>query len=74
MEVGYALPTVLYVAGVIWFARGVRRSVARFRQHTSRELDSLPFISVIIAARNEMANITACLQQLAAQSYPPNSF
>lgn len=38
---------------------------------TSKEL---PFISIIIAARNEEKNIGSCIQSLTAQTYPANKF
>ena len=34
----------------------------------------LPFISVVTAARNEEANIEACLEALSAQSYPSDRY
>ena len=36
--------------------------------------NELPFISVIIAARNEEKNIGNCIQSIIRQSYPANKF
>jgi cellulose synthase/poly-beta-1,6-N-acetylglucosamine synthase-like glycosyltransferase len=36
--------------------------------------NELPFVSIIIAARNEEKNIGACIQSIIDQSYPPNKF
>jgi cellulose synthase/poly-beta-1,6-N-acetylglucosamine synthase-like glycosyltransferase len=36
--------------------------------------DNLPFVSIIIAARNEEANIGACIQSIIEQTYPGDKF
>ena len=36
--------------------------------------DELPFISIIIAARNEEKNIGECIQSIVNQTYPGNKF
>ncbi len=38
------------------------------------ESNEKPFFSVIIAARNEEANIKKCIERILAQSYPSNKF
>jgi chlorobactene glucosyltransferase len=48
--------------------RFMRRSQSRIPAPSSEQ--SLPQISVLIPARNEAANITACVSSLATQSYP----
>lgn len=35
-----------------------------------KQWDNYPFVSIIIPARNEAANITACLRSILAQNYP----
>lgn len=37
-------------------------------------VDKMPTVAVIIPARNEAANIPACVSGLAAQNYPPDRF
>ncbi len=51
----------LYILGIIWFLSGMRAG-----EGTS---DAQPFVSVIVAARDEEAHIAACLQALIAQDY-----
>ena len=54
--------TLLYSIGIVWFICGMRRrsGAALVR----------PFISVVVAARNEEAQIVDCLSGLAEQDYP----
>ncbi|HTY10510.1 MAG TPA: glycosyltransferase [Bacteroidota bacterium] len=47
------------------------KKLLRLQQNTSAEK---PNISVIVAARNEEANIGRCLQSLVRQNYPPHLF
>ena len=54
--------TVLYLLGIGWFLSGMRR--VRGSQGEQ------PFVSVVIAARDEAHRIVACLQRLAVQDYP----
>ena len=37
-------------------------------------LDNIPFISVVVAARNEEENISHCIQSLLRQDYPADKF
>lgn len=53
----------LYLLKILLFATGARRATTRI-EHPGR-----PFISVIVAARNEEKNIDACLASLAALRY-----
>lgn len=67
------LVTLLYVTIQLnilkWWLRG--------RQHETLLLsnkDDLPFVSVIVAARNEECNINACLKSLSCQDIPAEQF
>jgi cellulose synthase/poly-beta-1,6-N-acetylglucosamine synthase-like glycosyltransferase len=56
--------TILYVFFLAWIVLGLRRLNIK---STSVEQ---PFVSVIIAARNEEKNIASCLDHLLLQNYP----
>ena len=58
----------LYVIGKLYFKR---EHLAAGR---TADVSRLPFISVIIPARNEEANIERCLQSLIGQTYPADKF
>lgn len=51
----------------------IYRHLIRLTPHTSQE-NSSPFISVVVACRNEQENIPDLLMSLARQEYPLNSF
>ena len=59
---------VLYVLMILLFA--VAAANARYSSNPAYR----PFVSIIIAARNEEMNIGSCLQSLAALSYPQDLF
>jgi cellulose synthase/poly-beta-1,6-N-acetylglucosamine synthase-like glycosyltransferase len=63
-EVALALGTLFYGTVVAWLWTGVRRS----RRDPRRSM-ATPSVSVVVAARNEAHNISACLQALERQSY-----
>ncbi len=73
LEVALLLSTALYVGGVTWFRRGVRKASVSSPHHPG-DGQSLPFISIVIAARNEEPTITSCLEQLTRQTYPSQSY
>ena len=73
-----AFVTVLLLSGVIYalvigsFAAGFQRVI---RQQRSRPTeDVLPFVSVIVPARDEEEHIGACLDAIFAGDYPPDRF
>lgn len=57
----------------IWFVFRLRWGLARLSKR-KRENPDLPFVSVIIAARNEEDTIAHCLKGLIAQDYPKKKF
>jgi len=60
--------TVLYLVQIGTFLAGLAKSrIQRFTEAT-------PFVSVIIAARNEENNIAACLKSVCNQSYLPHNY
>jgi len=80
LAIGYVWTLAVFGAGL----RGALRSAALesgealwpsggARKPGSDEL-SRPFVSVVIAARNEEANIETCLESLLDSTYPPNRF
>lgn len=69
--------TLGYVALIYSYANGLRKSGKGLYNSESLPADfhhTLPFVSVIIAARNEEKNIEECLKSLAKQSYPVTLF
>ncbi|MDA1193175.1 MAG: glycosyltransferase [Candidatus Poribacteria bacterium] len=63
--------TAIYAAVAAIFTLGLWLLHAN---RTRRATDDLPFVSVIVAARNESANIDACLSSLTAQDYPTDRY
>ena len=60
--------TVLYALLLFWILIGI------FRLRSSSNSDYLPFVSVIIAARNEEENIGRCIDALKGQEYSNKLF
>lgn len=61
------LSTLLYVGAAVAFTVGISRIRAGSGKHQ-------PFVSVVVAARNEEAYIGNCLQGLARQTYPKDRY
>ena len=55
---------MLYLSKVLFFWTGTRRASAELRNETKES------VTVIVAARNETANIDACLESLSRLEYP----
>ncbi|MCZ6634378.1 MAG: glycosyltransferase [bacterium] len=62
--------TGLYIAIAVAFTLGLFRSPVR----TARQENPPPFVSVVIAARNEADQIGPCLEGLIRQTYPSDRF
>ena len=60
--------TGVYVVTVLAFALGCRRVPP------GKPVETVPFVSVVIAARNEEAYIERCLEGLLQQTYPSDRF
>ena len=60
--------TVLYTLVALCFFFGL------FRLNNQPRTDETPFISIVIAARNEADYIGLCLDSLKQQTYPPDRF
>jgi len=60
--------TLLYIIQVSIFILGLRRN--NDTKNNSNQL----FVSVIIAARNEESNISACIESVANQTYPTDQY
>lgn len=81
LALAYALPLVLY-------GRGVRRTMTRTSDEADTDsvaraagenvpaasIGDKPFVSVVIAARNEERDITSCLESLLDSTYPNDRF
>jgi cellulose synthase/poly-beta-1,6-N-acetylglucosamine synthase-like glycosyltransferase len=67
------LSLVLYTGGAIYFSACLLALLGLFR-HSNSIPKQNPFVSVIIAARNESENIGSLLDDLLNQDYPPDRF
>lgn len=65
--VGLLLLTALYAGQVLAWALGLRRSLRPPVPTTA-----VPFVSVLVPARNEAANVEACITALLDNDYPAN--
>ena len=70
--VGLALFGGVYAVAIGRMAAGWRRVRAE-RGHDAAD-EALPFVSVIVPARDEEASVGACVDALLGQSYPPDRF
>lgn len=74
------MPIELYIFAFISVAYGTFITIAIIGfgrlKRTIKENTSLesPFISIVISARNEAANIAECLSQITKQNFPKNGF
>ena len=62
------ISAAVYIAAALIFLIGLRRRKRRADAH------AFPFVSVVIAARNEAGYIGDCLEGLAGQSYPADRY
>lgn len=63
----------VFIAAILWFYLYVLHllySLENKYPAKDTEEQSLPFISVLVAARNEEKNLASCLESLLAQNYP----
>jgi cellulose synthase/poly-beta-1,6-N-acetylglucosamine synthase-like glycosyltransferase len=67
MEILVIIVALLYFANALYYWRGLERLR---RLPTPQKDEQITPISVLVPARNEAENITACLDSLAAQDYP----
>lgn len=68
LYIDYVLVSLAAVYAAMLFVLAFR--LARYRPETSAV--SVPFVSVLIPARNEASRITRCLEALTGQTYPPD--
>jgi len=61
-----------YLTILLWWSRGWKKSLPGNR-YTAESPRSTPFVSVVIAVRNEATNIPPLLESLRQQSYPASS-
>jgi glycosyltransferase involved in cell wall biosynthesis len=72
----FILVSLFLLIPYVWlmlYYRRAWRAIPGF-QITENVNDSIPFISIIIAARNEEKNIGKCIQSIMGQSYPADKF
>src|SRR5574337_432222 len=68
LELNLQIFIVLYVIQVLMLLIGLRR----IRDNASN--DQMPFVSVVVAARNEEQNLADCLESVLHQTYPKEKF
>jgi len=64
----------VFIAAILWFYLYVLHLLYSLEnKYPVKDTDeqNLPFISVLVAARNEEKNLASCLESLLAQNYPP---
>jgi cellulose synthase/poly-beta-1,6-N-acetylglucosamine synthase-like glycosyltransferase len=66
----YCLRTALFIVGAALARAKSRRRVGKATSETA----TVPFISVVVPARNEESNIEPCLRSLLASDYPAGRF
>lgn len=66
----------IYVAGILWFRQGISRPLrtAAANGSESSPPDALPFVSILVAARDEEMYIGAALDCLEKQTYPQDRY
>lgn len=65
----------VFIAAILWFYLYVLHMLYTLENKNpvkDTEEQNLPFISVLVAARNEEKNLASCLESLIAQNYPPD--
>lgn len=73
----FLLITIFILLPYVVLIMNYRKSWIGMKDYTFNQLlneNNLPFISIIIAARNEENNIGNCIQSLINQTYPQNRF
>lgn len=70
LEAAIAFVTLLYAA----LAAAAARAADRARAPAAKATSPLPFVSVLVAARNEERTLAACLNALREQSYPDDRY
>ncbi len=77
-SIALALAAVYYAALIGYFAVGFRRvrreAFAAEAWHEGGLEETAPFVSVVVAARDEAEGIEACLQSILANDYPADRF
>ncbi len=68
----YFIVLTLFWIGLLKLRNGEGRPT--LEQDNFLPKDCLPYVSVVVAARNEEYNLTACLKSLLAQSYPSKQY
>ncbi|HJP29589.1 MAG TPA: glycosyltransferase [Candidatus Latescibacteria bacterium] len=74
-EAVFAVSTTTYVAGLLWFLRGARRAESSPEAGSAPTIPpTLPAVAVVVAARNEVNHVEACLRSLSAQTFPADRY
>ena len=63
-----------FIYGIRSLIFHIGAAIERRRSFAEKVIDEYPFVSVIVPARNEEENITACIDSLAANFYPRDKF
>jgi len=68
------LTTVVIVAVILYNLILIIRWQSFFKEYPSQESESCPFVSILVAVRNEERNIERCLNSLLHQNYPKDNY
>jgi cellulose synthase/poly-beta-1,6-N-acetylglucosamine synthase-like glycosyltransferase len=71
------LISIFLIIPYAWLILYYRKSwieIPEYQPYVKLEQNELPFISIVIAARNEEKNIGDCIQSVINQTYPQNKF
>lgn len=73
----FLLISIFLIIPYVWLILYYRKGwieIPEYQPAKKWEQNELPFISIIIAARNEEKNIGDCIQSIISQTYPQNRF
>ncbi len=73
-SIALVLAAVYYAALIGFFAVGFRRVRREAERDEAEAVEPAPFVSVVVAARDEETHIEACLRSILANDYPPDAF
>ncbi len=76
VDVLMATSCLAYIAGVLWFRRGIDAPLPTptATVNAPASADPLPFVSIVVAARDEEESIPAILDALEEQTYPRDRY
>ncbi len=68
------LTIAVVILGTLYLCLAFLFLLGTFKENAEGGEDTQPFVSIVIAAKDEQANIGRCLESLLAQNYPEDKF